>query len=95
VIDFSTKFFINPHVWLGFVILAAGMIFVGLGIGELLGKSGSIILKQKVLFPIGLGTLSLTAGIVWIIINRNIITPQNVDIPMVLIGYGLMLLIFA
>ena len=67
------------------------MIFVGLGIGELLGKSGAILFKTKcnirdwhgsILQPLVLFGLSST---------QNVISRKSIDIPMVLIAYGLML----
>jgi len=94
VINFSTKLLSNSFTWLGLFVLAAGMIFVCLGIGQLLGKSGSTLLKRNAIFAICIGFVTATAGIVWIIINRNTITFQNLDIPIVVIGYGIILLYF-
>ena len=101
LLSFATTIIAGHGIFFGLVTLLAAVIFMGYGIGELLGKSGGIILEQNTTVGIILGGLLFVGGTTWFIIITLINCPStflvalNIGIqPLVMLSFGLLLIFF-
>ena len=61
LLTFATDIFTEGHsIFWGLVTLLSAVIFMGYGIGELLGRGGRLILEQNAIIGIIIGELVLT-----------------------------------